>query len=71
MAQNESNEELVKQLAARGAVSVVHIAFDSKERCKWLRRFIPVAAFALGSVSPWFDHLIAQLKAAYGAFLGR
>ena len=71
MAQNESNEELVKQLATRGVVSVVHVAFDRKERRKWLRRLVPVAAFALGSVSPWFDHLIAQLKAAYGAFLSR
>ena len=71
MAQNESNEALVTQLAERGAAAVIHVAFDRKERRKWLRRLVPVAAFALGSVSPWFDHLMAQLKAAYGAFLGR
>ena len=71
MTENESSEQLATQLAERMAGAAVHIAFDPKERCKWLRRLFPVAAFALGSVSPWFDHLIAQLKAAYGAFLGR
>ncbi len=71
MTKDESSEELATQLAERMAGAAVHVAFDPKERCKWLRRLVPVAAFMVGSAGPWFDHLMAQLKAAYGAFFGR
>jgi hypothetical protein len=63
MAENETNEQLVTQLAERSAAAVVHVAFDPKERCKWLRRSIPVSAMLLGAAGPWLDHLLAQLRA--------
>ncbi len=71
MTKDESSEELATQLAQNFAGAAVHIAFDPRERCKWLRRLAPIVAFLVGATGPWFDHLIGQLKAAYVAFLGR
>jgi hypothetical protein len=65
VAENETNEQLATQLAERGAAAVVHVAFDPKERCKWLRRLIPLSACLAGAAGPWFDHLLAQLRAIF------